>query len=304
MCPKIFHRRDPAQHVRKQHIQHGADDQRSENANRHVASGILRFLGGSRDSVEADVCEEDDACGAQDAHDPPVMMHDALRRRVGRCRRNQRRMVRGIDESPPDADHEQHDAQLQDDDEPIDKRRFPGAAYQQPGKQQQDEHRWQVHDAVRAGGGRLEWRMRPCIWNAPAKPVKDPIGVLTPRDGDRCGAQRIFEDQIPADYPRDELAHRRVRVRVGAACHRDHRGEFGVAETRKRTANTGNHEGEHDRRTRAIGDRSRGPHEKTRSDNGADAQRDEVHRPEGALQTMDAGFLRLTHQHVEGLCCE
>ena len=38
---------------------------RAENADRHVALRILRFLRGCRDRIEADVGEEDDRGGAQ-----------------------------------------------------------------------------------------------------------------------------------------------------------------------------------------------------------------------------------------------
>src|SRR5664280_33624 len=44
-----------------------ADDQRAENADRHIALRILGFLCRGRDSVEADVGEEDDAGGSYDS---------------------------------------------------------------------------------------------------------------------------------------------------------------------------------------------------------------------------------------------
>ena len=57
--------------------------------------------------------------------------------------------------------------------------------------------------------------------------------------------------------------------------------------------------GEHDRRTRAISNGRSGAHEKTRADDPADSERDEVHRSEGALQAVFADFLRFCHQLVE-----
>ena len=43
------------------------------------------------------------------------------------------------------------------------------------------------------------------------------VEVAAPRDRDRDVADRVLEDQVPADDPRDQLAERRVRVGVGAA---------------------------------------------------------------------------------------
>ena len=65
------------------------------------------------------------------------------------------------------------------------------------------------------------------------KPDSSDVEVAAPGDRDRDVADRVLEDQIPADDPRDELAERRVRVRVGAAGLRNHRGELGVAERRR-----------------------------------------------------------------------
>ena len=87
----------------------------------------------------------------------------------------------------------------------------------------------------------------------------------------------VFENQIPTDDPRDQLAHRRVRVRVGAAGDGNHRRELGVTQAGERAADSGDDERQHHRRTRAIGDRSGGAHEQTGADDCADAERDEVH---------------------------
>ena len=107
---KVLDRRDAAQHIGKEHVKDGAKDQRSKNADRHVALWISRFLRGGRDGVETDVSEKDDAGCAENSEDSAVGMRDALRRRVGRRRGNQRGVVGRIDEVPPDPDDEQHDA--------------------------------------------------------------------------------------------------------------------------------------------------------------------------------------------------
>ncbi len=44
-----------------QAVENRADDERADDADRHVALGILGFLGGRRNRVEADVGEENDS---------------------------------------------------------------------------------------------------------------------------------------------------------------------------------------------------------------------------------------------------
>ena len=57
-------------------------------------------------------------------------------------------------------------------------------------------------------------------------------------------ADRVLEDQVPADDPGHELAEGRVGVRVGAAGDRDHGRELGVAEPGQRAHRAQQHEGE------------------------------------------------------------
>ena len=102
-----------------------------EDADRHVALRVLGFLRRGRHGVEADVGEEDDACGAEYPHDAAVVVRHASRRRVGRRGRNERRVVRRVDEPPADADHQQHDRHLDDDDDAVDERGFLRAADEQ-----------------------------------------------------------------------------------------------------------------------------------------------------------------------------
>ena len=146
-------------------------------------------------------------------------------------------MIGCIHESPSNADDEQHDRHLQDDDDTIDKCRFLRAANKQEREQQQDHYCRDVHNPVHAGVVRdFERRMRPLVRDAHSKPVEHAIRVLAPRDRDRRRANRVFENQIPADDPRDQLTHGRVRIGVGAACHGNHGGELRVTKARKRAA--------------------------------------------------------------------
>src|SRR5215471_5925513 len=104
--------------------------------------------------------------------------------------------------------------------------------------------------------------MRPLIWNCHVEPTKHAVGIFAPRIRHRRGGNGVFEDQIPSDYPSDELAHRRVRVGVGTACDGNHRGEFRVTKPGKGAADPSDNEREHDRWTRAISNRRSGAYEK------------------------------------------
>ena len=59
------------------------------------------------------------------------------------------------------------------------------------------------------------------------------LEVFAPRDRDRDVSDRVLEDQIPADDPGDDLAERRVRVRVRASRLRNHRRQLGVTQRRR-----------------------------------------------------------------------
>ena len=60
----VHHARHDERH---QDVQHGADGQRAENADRHVALRVLRFLRRGAHRIESDVGEEDHARAAQHA---------------------------------------------------------------------------------------------------------------------------------------------------------------------------------------------------------------------------------------------
>ena len=50
---------DAHQHGRGEDVEHGADQQRTDDADRHVARRVLRLGAGGGDRLEADVGEED-----------------------------------------------------------------------------------------------------------------------------------------------------------------------------------------------------------------------------------------------------
>src|SRR2546422_1041648 len=70
-----------------------------------------------------------------------------------------------------------------------------------------------------------------------------------PADRDGDGAQRVFEHKVPPDDPGDQLAERRVPVRVSAPRHGHEGGELGVAQRGEDGGDPGEDERQHDRRT-------------------------------------------------------
>ena len=58
---------DPGQNDRPQAIEDRADDQRTDDSDRHVALRVFGLLSGRRDRVEPDVGEEDEASPPENA---------------------------------------------------------------------------------------------------------------------------------------------------------------------------------------------------------------------------------------------
>src|SRR6266851_3039722 len=73
------------------------------------------------------------------------------------------------------------------------------------------------------------------------------LEVVGPTYRDRDVTYGVFDDQIPADDPGDDFAKGRVRVGVGRARYRNHRGEFGITERCKRADDGSDHERNHQR---------------------------------------------------------
>ena len=159
-----------------------------------------------------------------------------------------------------------------------------------------------IYDAAHVAAGHgLERRVRPFIRDPHAEPLEHPVEVLAPGDRYRRRPDGILEHEIPADDPGDELAHRRVRIRVRAAGDGNHRGELGVAEAGERAADAGDDEGQRDRRAGAIRNGGRGAHEQPRADDGPDAERNQRPRTERALQSVLARSLCVGQQPIDRL---
>ncbi len=55
------------------------------------------------------------------------------------------------------------------------------------------------------------------------------LEVIAPADGDGDIADRVFDDQVPADDPGNQFAERGIGVGIRAARYRNHRRKFGIA---------------------------------------------------------------------------
>ena len=187
------------------------------------------------------------------------------------------------------------------------------------------------HVALQVGEAAGQIRGRdPAQRGMPAEPVERRDHVRREADAHRHVADRVFQNEVPADDPGDQFAHGRVGVGVGAAGDGNHRRQLGVAQRgesaddgdqdqRKRqrracarTAQRGRvmHDVVGERRVedgRGVellpGDGGADDGEDAGADDRADAQRGQRPRTERLLQPMFR-LLRFGDQLVDGLARE
>ena len=126
---------------RHQDVEHGADQQRGNHADRQVTLRILGLLCRGADGIEADVGEEHRRCTTQ--HARPAEL--APLARVGR---DEWFPVRAIHVEEAEADHQQHDAGLDDHHRIVERGRLLHAAHEQRGDCDDQQHGGQVDQAV------------------------------------------------------------------------------------------------------------------------------------------------------------
>ena len=114
--------------------------------------------------------------------------------------------------------------------------------------------------------------------------------IARPADRDDRGGKAIFEQQQRAHHPGGELADGRIAVGVGRAGHRQGRGELGVAQAGKGADDAGDHVGDQHRRAGVERGGVAGADEDAGADDAADAEEDQVPRPERALELAGPGF--------------
>ena len=206
-------------------------------------------------------------------------------------RHGDRRPMRRTDISPTHEHDEADDRQFRRHERGVGLDALANAEHEHGRHRGDEKHRRQVEDA----GDSV--RRRPGVVGEAGGNRRQPHGgeqfveVSAPGRGHRGAAHRVFEDQVPADEPGEDFAQRRVGVGVGAAGHRGHGGELGVAQGGEGAAQPGDGVGD---RHRGPGVEGRGPaghHEDARPNDAADAQRGQRHRPEDAVQAVFAGRL-------------
>ncbi len=114
--------------------------------------------------------------------------------------------------------------------------------------------------------------------------VEEVDEVGRPADRDEAGRDHILEDEVPADDPGGELAHRSVAVRVCRPGDGDHGGQLCVAKGRAGGGDAGDREGEDDSRSGMPGGLDSRQNEDAHADDAADPQGDQVPNPQGLLQ--------------------
>ena len=139
-------RHHAGQHRTDDDVDDGAHGQRAEQADRHVALRVLGFTGSGGDRIEADVREEHDGGGAEDAAPAELTRHAGVFR-------NERVPVGRVDVGRADADEQADDGDLDRHDDRVDERRLGHAHVQQAGYRRHDQHRRQVEQL--AGGDEL-----------------------------------------------------------------------------------------------------------------------------------------------------
>ncbi len=168
-------------------------------------------------------------------------------------------------------------------------RRFVDADDQQCRHHRDDHHRRHIDDRAGRVPGVLrgivgERRSGESGGNDDAEILEEAHDVARPADRDRGRAERIFQDQVPADDPGDEFAHRRISISIGAAGDRNGRSHFRIAKPGKGADDGAKHEGQSDRRPGICRSGMAGENENAGADNGADAERDDMDRGQAALE--------------------
>ena len=238
-------------------------------------------------------------------------------------RRSNCRVMQQI--SSHDGDKSKHGGNLHENDRGIEIRGFAHAQNENSRNQRDHEVGRQIHNPAHVrqghridsglrqhrthGGDRRplsivknhqsSGRGRQLRRNAKAQGLKQRHQIAAPSSRHRCRSHGILDDQVPADDPGENFAERGVPVRVGGPGNRNQRGEFGVAQTRKDAADSGENERQHNGRPRKIRRHGSGQDENSRADDGAHAERDQIHRAQHAPQRVIALFLRFLQQRVD-----
>ena len=244
-----------------QHVENGADGEAGNQPDRDVALWILGFFGRGGHRIEAHEGKEDDGSRTNGASGAQGQEGFELVGRGGRNRQEDERRQR---------DH------LHGDQHGVDCGAFLGAQHQQPGDRERNDHGGQVDDAAGIRPGHQFGRQL----NA-EEVIKHADHVAGPADRHGRSRHGIFQHQRPADDPGENLAEGGIAVGVGAARHRHHRGQFGIAEGGEAADQRRQHEADQHARSGQLRGFGR-EHENAGADDAANAQHGELERPQRA----------------------
>jgi hypothetical protein len=132
---------------------------------------------------------------------------------AGQTERRKRLPVRGVDVENADQNDEEHGCQLDPHHRRIEVGAFGDALHEHDRHDRDDNHRRQIHDA----GGPHELPRRSVVddrrTGQRGGKLKTELGnhalkISRPAIGHRGRADRVLENQIPADHPGEDLAER------------------------------------------------------------------------------------------------
>ena len=239
-----------------EHINDSADNERTDDPERHVALGVFRLLSGGRNSFEADIGKEYDGRRAHDAIDTELPRPGIFGNEWRPVFRHQLRKVCKDNVSADENKRGKH-ADLDRDDNIVDLRRFRNADHQQERQRHTNQKGWKIedrsdcgaidqqrhavfHHRMSSGSGKLRRYNK-------AKVGQQTDDITAPPDRDHRRREAIFEKEQRSHDPRHKLAERGVAIRIGRAGNWQRGGEFGVTKPGKSTDQSCHNERQHDR---------------------------------------------------------
>src|ERR1700731_4097327 len=126
-----------------QHIEEGADRERSEDGERHVLLRVAGFLRGGRYGYEADIGKKNPPRAANNPA-PAILAGSNIRRNEGTRGIARGHPIRGLDEPDAGEDEKDDDRQLDGDNDVVERGGFLDPYDKQDGEHQDDDDRRKV----------------------------------------------------------------------------------------------------------------------------------------------------------------
>ena len=173
--------RDACHDEGEEHVEHGANQERAENADGHVPFRVLRFLRRRAHRIEADVGKEDDGCAAKNARPAVVAKSTGV---FG----NEGREVFGSNILKANHNKGDDHQNLQQDHDVVEEGTPACASHQDERQDDDQEHGGQVDDAaVRRAGCQFRGKRI-------AQSLHHDAEVAAPGNTHRDGCHGIFQD--------------------------------------------------------------------------------------------------------------